>query len=72
MPVTRPYNPDGKRMAELIQADWEKIGVKAKLVTYEWAEYRGATDGRAVGMMFGWSGDSDPDNFCVPLLGCEP
>ena len=27
-------------MAELIQADWEKIGVKAKLVTYEWAEYR--------------------------------
>jgi dipeptide transport system substrate-binding protein len=40
LPVTRPYNPDGKRMAELIQADWEKIGVKAKLVTYEWAEYR--------------------------------
>ena len=40
LPVTRPYNPDGKRMAELIQADWAKIGVKAKLVTYEWAEYR--------------------------------
>ena len=40
LPVTRPYNPDGKRMAELIQADWEKIGVKTKLVTYEWAEYR--------------------------------
>ena len=27
LPVTRPYNPDGKRMAELIQADWEKVGV---------------------------------------------
>src|SRR4029079_5952539 len=27
LPVTRPYNPDGKRMAELIQADWEQIGV---------------------------------------------
>ena len=40
LPVTRPYNPDGKRMAEMIQADWEKIGVKAKLVTFEWAEYR--------------------------------
>jgi len=38
LPVTRPYNPDGKRMAELIQADWEKVGVRAKLVTYEWAE----------------------------------
>ena len=28
LPVTRPYNPDGKRMAELIQADWEKVGVR--------------------------------------------
>ena len=27
-----PYNPDGKRMAEMIQADWEKVGVKAKLI----------------------------------------
>ena len=40
LPVTRPYNPDGKRMAELIQADWEKIGVKTKLITFEWGEYR--------------------------------
>ena len=73
LPVTRPYNPDGKRMAELIQADWEKIGVKAKLVTYEWAEYRKrAKQGEHQVVMFGWSGDNgDPDNFFVPLLGCE-
>ena len=31
LPVTRPYNPDGKRMAELIQADWDKVGIKAKI-----------------------------------------
>ena len=73
LPVTRPYNPDGKRMAELIQADWAKIGVKAKLVTYEWAEYRKRSKtGEQTVMMFGWSGDNgDPDNFFVPLLGCE-
>jgi len=73
LPVTRPYNPDGKRMAELIQADWAKIGVKAKLVTYEWAEYRKRSKtGEQAVMMFGWSGDNgDPDNFFVPLLGCE-
>jgi dipeptide transport system substrate-binding protein len=73
LPVTRPYNPDGKRMAELIQADWAKIGVKAKLVTYEWAEYRKRSKtGEQSVMMFGWSGDNgDPDNFFVPLLGCE-
>jgi dipeptide transport system substrate-binding protein len=73
LPVTRPYNPDGKRMAELVQADWEKIGVKAKLITYEWAEYRKRSKtGEQSAMMFGWSGDNgDPDNFFVPLLGCE-
>src|SRR6185295_16333711 len=73
LPVTRPYNPDGKRMAEMIQADWDKIGVKAKLVTYEWAEYRKRSKtGEQAVMMFGWSGDNgDPDNFFVPLLGCE-
>ena len=72
LPVTRPYNPDGKRMAEMIQADWEKIGVKTKLVTYEWAEYRKRSKGGEHSViMFGWSGDNgDPDNFFVPLLGC--
>jgi dipeptide transport system substrate-binding protein len=72
LPVTRPYNPDGKRMAELIQSDWEKVGVHAKLVTYEWGEYRKRSKtGEQQAMMFGWSGDNgDPDNFFVPLLGC--
>ena len=72
LPVTRPYNPDGKRMAELIQADWEKVGVKTKLLTFEWGEYRKRSKtGEQHAMMFGWSGDNgDPDNFFVPLLGC--
>jgi len=72
LPVTRPYNPDGKRMAELIQADFDKIGVKVKLITYEWGEYRKRSkNGEQQSMMFGWSGDNgDPDNFFVPLLGC--
>jgi dipeptide transport system substrate-binding protein len=73
LPVTRPYNPDGKRMAELIQADWAKIGVRTKLVTFEWGEYRKRSkSGEQPAMMFGWSGDNgDPDNFFGPLLGCD-
>jgi dipeptide transport system substrate-binding protein len=73
LPVTRPYNPDGKRMAELIQADWAKVGVKVRLVTFEWGEYRKRSKaGEHPAVMFGWSGDNgDPDNFFVPLLGCE-
>ena len=39
-PVARPYNPNGKRIGEMMQADLAKIGVNAKLVTYEWGEYR--------------------------------
>jgi dipeptide transport system substrate-binding protein len=73
LPVTRPYNPDGKRMAELIQSDWEKVGIKTKLTTFEWGEYRKRSKtGEQQVMMFGWSGDNgDPDNFFVPLLGCS-
>jgi dipeptide transport system substrate-binding protein len=60
-------------MAEMIQADWEKVGVKVKLVTYEWAEYRKRSKaGEDPVLMFGWSGDNgDPDNFLKTLLGCD-
>jgi dipeptide transport system substrate-binding protein len=40
MPVQRPYNPNAKRIAEMMQADLAKVGVNAKLVTFEWGEYR--------------------------------
>lgn len=60
-------------MAELIQADWEKVGVKTKIVSYEWGEYlkrmRAGED--SAGMM-GWTGDNgDPDNFLNTLLSCS-
>ncbi len=38
-PVPGAYNPNPRLMAQMIQADWKKIGVKAKIVTYELAEY---------------------------------
>ncbi len=73
MPVQRPYNPNARRMAEMIQADWEKVGVKAKIVTYEWGEYlKRSKQGEHQTVMLGWTGDNgDPDNFLNVLLGCE-
>ncbi|MCX9155449.1 ABC transporter substrate-binding protein [Niveibacterium sp. 24ML] len=73
LPVQRPYNPDGRRMGELIQADLAKIGVKVKLLTFEWGEYRKRSKaGEHQAMMIGWSGDNgDPDNFFTPLLSCD-
>ncbi len=72
MPVQRPYNPNAKRIAELMQADLDKVGVKAKLVSYEWGEYRKRlAQGEAMMGQIGWTGDNgDPDNFMYVLLGC--
>ncbi len=73
MPVQRPYNPNARRMAELIQADFEKVGVKAKVVSYEWGEYlKRSKQGEHQTVLLGWTGDNgDPDNFMYVLLGCE-
>ncbi len=72
MPVQRPYNPDARRIAELMQSDLAKIGVKARVVSYEWGEYRKRIQaGEHLTALFGWTGDNgDPDNFFVPLAGC--
>jgi dipeptide transport system substrate-binding protein len=71
-PVSRPYNLDGKKMGELMQADLAKVGIKANLVTYDWAEYlKKLHDGEAPMAQIGWTGDiGDPDNFLY-LHGCN-
>lgn len=72
MPVSRPYNPNARRMAEMIQEDWKAVGVNAKIVSYEWGEYlnRMRVGDDPTGMM-GWNGDNgDPDNFLNNLLSC--
>lgn len=73
MPVQRPYNPNAKRMAEMVQADLAKVGINVKLVSYEWGEYRKRLQAGEHQMGFlGWTGDNgDPDNFLAVLLGCD-
>jgi dipeptide transport system substrate-binding protein len=73
MPVQRPYNPNAKRMAEMMQSDLEKVGIHATLVSYEWGEYRKRMQAGEHQMGYlGWTGDNgDPDNFLAVLLGCD-
>ncbi len=74
MPVARPYMLNARRAAELIQADFAKVGVNVEIVTYEWAEYldRSKAKDRDGAVMLGWTGDNgDPDNFLHTLLGCD-
>ncbi|WP_019413452.1 ABC transporter substrate-binding protein [Paenisporosarcina sp. TG20] len=70
MPVPRPYMPDGTKVAEVIQKNLADIGIKANIVTYEWATYLEKTkNGEADAFMLGWTGDNgDADNFLYVLL----
>lgn len=70
MPVPRPYMPDGAKVAEVIQKNLEEVGIKAEIVSFEWATYlEKARNGEADAFMLGWTGDNgDADNFIYVLL----
>lgn len=72
LPVQRPTNPNGQLMAQLIQQDWAKIGVRAHIKTYEMGEYfKRANNGEHNVYMSGWSGETgDADDFLTPNLSC--
>ena len=72
LPISRPTNPNGQLMAQMIQADWARLGVKARIVTYEWGEYlKRANSGEHHVYMSGWSSDiAAADEFLTPNLTC--
>jgi len=73
LPVQRAYNPNPAAMARRIKNDWEKIGIKTEIRTFEWDEYnRRATLGEQQAMLIGWTGDNgDPDNWLGTLFSCD-
>ncbi len=73
LPVSRPYNPNGKKLGELIQEDLKKIGIQVELKTYKWATYlEKGSKGEHEMIQLGWIGDNgDPDNFLAVLLSCD-
>ena len=73
VPVARSYVPNGRRAAEIVQADWAAIGVQAEIVTYEWAEYVSrARKGEAqIGMFGGIYDFPDPSQIPNNYLTCN-
>lgn len=73
MPIQRAYNPNAVTMAKLIQADLKKIGVKVKVISYEWSAFlRRLSLGEHQSFLLGWTADHpDPDNFFTPILSCS-
>ena len=65
-------HPHVRPKARALIAQAAKVGIKASIVKYEWAEYlKRAKDGESAIGMFGWNGDNgDPDNFLATLLSC--
>jgi peptide/nickel transport system substrate-binding protein len=72
MPVSRPYFPTPKPIAEAFAADLSAVGIRVKLQTKDWAAYiadRNTPPGFQ-SFMLGWSGDyGDPDTFYYPHYG---
>ncbi|NET06694.1 MAG: ABC transporter substrate-binding protein [Symploca sp. SIO2B6] len=72
MPVSRPYFPNPKPIAEALAAELSAIGIKVNLRTEDWAAYlenRKKQPGFQA-FMLGWTGDyGDPDNFYYAHFG---
>lgn len=73
IPVSRPYMPNGRRAAEIVQSDWAEVGVSVNIVTYEWAEYiqRSRAGEAKVGMFGGIYDFPDPSQIPNNYLTCS-
>jgi peptide/nickel transport system substrate-binding protein len=73
MPVSRAYMPDPVKTAELIQSYLTSVGLKVKIVRYDWGTYLKKTaNGEHDMCMLGWlGGNADPDNFLYGLLSAD-
>jgi len=74
MPVSRPYMPNARRVAEMMQSDLAKVGVTAEVVSYEWGEYlkRSSDKQRDGAVILGATSDNgDPDNLMSYFFSCS-
>lgn len=69
LPVSRPYNPNGRKVAEIMQAQLKEVGVTAEIVSYDIGTYWDKVDAGEFDMaMTGWSGSPEPDSFLYKLF----
>jgi len=72
MPVPRPYNPEGLKVGIAMIGDLGKVGITARITSYDWGTYlkrqRQQPDDMDM-FQLGWTGDNgDPDNFLAVLF----
>jgi len=68
-PGFRPYNPNGQKVAEIVQAQVAQAGFDVSIRTYESGTYWDIVDaGKFDVAENGWSGEGDPDDFLYALF----
>jgi len=69
LPAWRPYNPNGKRIAEIMQAQLKPLGFDITIQTYEMGTYWDKIDTGDFEMgQTGWNGQGDPDDWFFNLF----
>jgi len=71
MPVARFYNPEPEKIARIIKANLEAVGIKVHIIsTFDWKTYlQKGKSGEHELAFFGWGAEySDPDYFLYNLL----
>ncbi len=70
MPVPRPYMPQPEKIARAIKANLAAVGIRAEIVTHEWAAYIDKTANGEHDMCLSGAiaGSGDPYNFLYVLL----
>jgi peptide/nickel transport system substrate-binding protein len=65
MPITRTYFPNGKEIGTAIASDLSRVGIRAHLMTEDWATYlKDRATNKFQMFMIGGTGDyGDPDDF---------
>ncbi|MGE3757905.1 MAG: ABC transporter substrate-binding protein, partial [Pseudobdellovibrionaceae bacterium] len=73
IPMSRPYNPSGSKMAELIQADLKTVGIDVELVQYDWqAFFAAAKQGKYEMILLGGNSTSkDSGVFLNAFFSCD-
>jgi ABC-type transport system substrate-binding protein len=69
LPAWRPYIPNGKRLAEIVQAQLNAVGFDTEIKTFEMGTYWDKLDEGAFDLCEnGWTGEGDPDDWLFNLL----
>ncbi|MGD9940780.1 MAG: ABC transporter substrate-binding protein [Clostridia bacterium] len=58
-----------KKIAEVVQANLNDVGIKTEIEMFEWGAYLTATNSGNQGIfLLGWSSNPDPDSMLTPLF----